>query len=295
MKRLNLRLKSLREEGAFVGSLAVEKEILLELKMHDQDHQLLANMREEMIDLRLAGEHEEANRVVEKMQTVESALADRYRQLDRIYEMEEQIAERLEPLKSKAEDLELKNRPHDDVAKAYERADKVERQLEAEYRMATSKTKSSQEYQRINSLLDARIAYYQAAVALENREETFAQGGKLLARGFVTQQQVETDKIAVRVAKLRLRKAENLLRQFGGEEVIDAMSGKSVPGLELFGGESEERVAQQAKLAAAMLEAKLIELQTRYGEEHAEVMECQQKIDFWKGFLRNLKNEDDAD
>lgn len=280
--QLNEQLEALREEDNFVDSLAVEKEILLQLKLHDNDHELLTGLREKMIDHRIKGNHVKADQVVLDIQQVELGLLNRYQQLKRIDAMESKVQSQLEPVLRKIRKIEERNRADelDELNELRREEEKITRRLEAEYRGQTS-ADSAAVNERVDDALDARIAYHQAASELEKAKATLAHSTKLVAKGFITEEQLKSDETAVQIAELKLEKAKNQLRQydpegFGGLGGDADTEGPTNP------LNNNTNVIESIKQTIVSTELTLDDLKTVYGNDHPKVLKLQGQLDRWR-------------
>lgn len=291
--RLNERLEELRAEGRFLESLAVEKEILLQLKLHDKDHERLSDLRELMIDHRIKGQHGKADQVVSEIRQVELGLLDRYRQLKQIDAMEAKALARLEPVLKKIEQAVARKQKEalDELSKEQEM---IVRELEAEYHGQIASDSSLNE--NVDEAFDAQIAYHEAASELENARASLAHSTKLAAKGFITEEQLKADETAVEIASLKMEKASNRLRRFG--DLILSRKSNSDPLLTTNPLTHEGNVIESLKQTITAAELTLEEMLTVYGNQHPRVLALQKRLDHWKEELRlrgekNSKGEKD--
>lgn len=290
MHQLNLHLEKLKSEGNFQESLAVEKQILMELKAHDHDHRRLAELRAQVIDLRLNGDNQSADSITDQIKVVEHNFELRYRQLDVIDKIEELISERLAPFRKQINELQGLEKP-DELSRVVQQANRALRKIESEYRNLSDPWGKSQEVERVNRLLDARISRFRAAAEVERRKSVLEHSEKLLSREFVTESQVESDKNELRIAELNLQKANNVLSQFGEQELLDSISKFDLSDLESLDGTNAADNLAQANLKIAELESKLLELNARFAKDHPKVREIEQQIEFWQQFSEKLGDD----
>ena len=313
-------ITSLHQEGNFIEAKLVEREMLLDLRSSDKDHQRLNELRQKMIEMRLEGKHNEADRVVDQMNRSEKELSLRYAEIERINDLMKKVDEQLTPLKNRLSELggaenpdgdaiiEIQKRiedteraiirgfkvqqkniwaqiddetaawdpgdrtplalaglfdldddgecdllrmvqlikdnggnvvvQHDDRGAIFGKIDSSVRYLvigetegaSEEVLRAIEELKNQAEKVGVevvgcgrlfawmgfdeNEILDAQIAIKRASLKAGNAAETLDHSKKLLAKGFVTEQQVASDRLNLEVAQLELAKAENLLNGF---------------------------------------------------------------------------------
>ena len=303
LNRLSNLLAQEQEEGDFVSALALEHEILARLRTHDKDFGRLNELRKKMIADRLRGDHEGADTSIQEMKTIERTLDSRYAKLERIEAMQEKVKRQVNPLLELAMSHFQAGRDAQGLQER-ETAEKMIRQLEKEYRDESQVIAETVAVDASDELLDARIAFHKATNNLSQAKSVYDHSEKLAEKGFVTQQQVEADKSAVRIAELELEKASNRLRrlvpkEFENNQAPEGFGDREVKqtlyGIELFQGRTEADTKARIKSTIEEFQPQLDKLQKSLGNDHDRVKKFAAQIDHWKQLLADLESNKERD
>lgn len=224
LSELSTRLTELKKEGNFIEGKLVERVILELLKEHDKDHEVIQKLRDRMIALRLKGEHDAATATKNRLQQAESALQERYSEIEKISALESYAELVLsEPTLELNRAMAIKNDPN--FLRAQKRIEDVKRQIKSVYengRIEDLTISNSVTEDRSNDPNDTVfILMLQQAeadvVAGTGRHKsainTLRHTQSLSKKGYVTKQAVDDAIADADNAKLQLKHAETVLQK----------------------------------------------------------------------------------
>lgn len=224
LSELSTRLTELKKEGNFIEGKLVERVILELLKEHDKDHEVIQKLRDRMIALRLKGEHDAATATKNRLQQAESALQERYSEIEKISALESYAELVLsEPALELNRAMAIKNDPK--ILRARKRIEDVKRRIKSVYengRIEDLNTNDITTEDHSNTSNDTvfilMLQQAEVDVARCSRRHKAAinslnQTQSLFKKGYVTQQAFDDAAADVGNAKLELKHAETVLQK----------------------------------------------------------------------------------
>ena len=305
LQLISIRLKKVQEEGDFIKALAIERELLERLKSRDTDLARLNELRQNMISNRLDGAHKTADQAAKQMKELEHTISKRYAKLDQIQQMQQRVRVEVEPLLNTAS-LASDNGDHELGLQENEKAQLRIRQLESEFLEKQDSdgnwpmaSDSQSSFERTEEILDARIAYHESIGEFNSASAAFDKTKKLRRTGFVTQQQFEADRNALKIAELKMEKAKNNLKRLVPNEFSDqskpngasaANDPQPVFGIELFQGTNDADTIERIKNTLEVFEPRLKAAQKSLGDSHPRAVKFAAQVEHWKELLQQLES-----